>query len=63
MGQDQAGAVMSDRSDAIVLFGATGDLAEKMLFPALFQLARDDLLPARVIGVCSLGWDDARMRQ
>ena len=27
------------RADALVLFGATGDLARKKLFPALYQLA------------------------
>lgn len=54
---------MSDRSDAIVLFGASGDLAKKMLFPALVQLARDDLLPARVIGVAASDWDDAELRE
>ncbi|RKG83593.1 glucose-6-phosphate dehydrogenase [Corallococcus terminator] len=30
---------------AMVLFGATGDLAERKLFPALFELARSNLLP------------------
>ncbi|MFP2960923.1 glucose-6-phosphate dehydrogenase [Myxococcus sp. 1LA] len=30
---------------ALVLFGATGDLAQRKLFPALFELARDHLLP------------------
>jgi len=54
---------MSTRSDAIVLFGATGDLAKKMLFPALVQLARDDLLPARVIGVAASEGDDEQLRQ
>jgi len=54
---------MSDRSDAIVLFGATGDLAKKMLFPALVQLARDGLLPARVIGVAASEWDDEQLRE
>jgi len=54
---------MSDRSDAIVLFGATGDLAKKMLFPALVQLASDDLLPVRVIGVAASDWDDEQLRE
>ena len=54
---------MSDRSDAIVLFGATGDLAKKMLFPALVHLARDDLLPPRVIGVAASEWDDEQLRE
>ena len=28
------------RSDALVLFGATGDLADKKIFPALYELAK-----------------------
>ena len=38
--------------DALVLFGATGDLALRMLFPSLYFLEASDLLPAgmRVIG-------------
>lgn len=42
---------MSERSDAFVLFGATGDLARKKLFPALHHLARADALPGTVVGV------------
>ncbi len=45
-----------------MLLGATGDLARKMLFPALLQLAAT-ILPARVIGVAVSAWDDARLRQ
>jgi len=47
---------MTERSDALVLFGATGDLAKKMLYPALQQLARRDSLPAAVIGVAGSDW-------
>jgi glucose-6-phosphate 1-dehydrogenase len=47
---------MSARSDALVLFGATGDLAKKMVYPALQQLARKDALPASVIGVAASDW-------
>jgi glucose-6-phosphate 1-dehydrogenase len=47
---------MSDRSDAIVLFGATGDLARKKLYPALQQLARTDALPDTVVGVAASDW-------
>jgi len=43
-------------ADALVLFGATGDLARKMLYPALQQLARRDALPATVIGVAASDW-------
>ncbi len=44
------------RSEALVIFGATGDLASKMLFPALYDLARRDLLPETVIGVSRSDW-------
>ena len=50
---------MSERSDALVLFGATGDLAKKKLFPALHHLARNDELPATVVGVAVSDWTDA----
>jgi glucose-6-phosphate 1-dehydrogenase len=49
---------MSDRSDALVLFGATGDLARKKLYPALLQLARADTLPETVVGVAVSDWTD-----
>lgn len=52
---------MVERSDALVLFGATGDLAFKKLFPALYELARADLLPPQVIGVARSDWEDARL--
>ena len=32
------------RSDALVLFGATGDLADKKIFPALYELAKGGAL-------------------
>ncbi|CAN5222075.1 glucose-6-phosphate dehydrogenase [soil metagenome] len=49
---------MSDRSDALVLFGATGDLARKKLFPALHDLAQTDELPATVVGVSRSEWSN-----
>ncbi|GAC1609936.1 MAG: glucose-6-phosphate dehydrogenase [Mycobacteriales bacterium] len=54
---------MGERSDAIVLFGASGDLAKKMLFPALEQLSRSGRLPPRVVGVAASDWDDAQLRE
>src|SRR4051794_25126153 len=49
----------------LVLFGATGDLAARKLFPAVFALARGQLLPARfvVVGVGRRGKDDAAFRE
>jgi len=54
----------TERSDAIVLFGATGDLARKKLFPALYQMVVDGSLgEVPVIGVSSSDWDDERLRE
>lgn len=47
---------MSGRSDALVLFGATGDLAKKKLYPALHQLALTHALPRTVVGVAASDW-------
>jgi glucose-6-phosphate 1-dehydrogenase len=44
------------RSDAFVFFGATGDLAYKMIFPALQSLVRAGRLDMPVIGVAKAGW-------
>src|SRR5246127_684012 len=43
--------------DAIVLFGATGDLCYRKIFPALYRLVRRQLLNVPVIGVARQGWD------
>lgn len=40
-------------ADALVLFGVTGDLAHKMIFPALYAMARRDVLDVPVVGVAS----------
>ena len=45
------------RSDAIVFYGATGDLAKKQIFPALYGLAEQHRLDIPVIGVARAGWD------
>ena len=50
-------------SDALVFFGATGDLAYKQIFPALQALAARGQLGMPVIGVARDDWDDARLRQ
>jgi len=51
------------RCDAHVLFGATGDLAHKMLFPALQRLAARGALEVPVVGVALSGWDRERVRE
>jgi len=47
----------STPADVLVLFGATGDLAKKKLFPALYNMALHDALNAEVVGVASTRWD------
>src|SRR5262250_348139 len=47
---------MSDRVDALVIFGATGDLAKIETFPALVGLVKRDVLNVPVIGVSKKGW-------
>jgi glucose-6-phosphate 1-dehydrogenase len=51
-------------ADAMVLFGATGDLAHKKIFPALYAMARSGALTVPVIGVASSSWsvEDLRAR-
>jgi len=51
-------------SDALVFFGATGDLAYKQIFPALQRLAKRGELNMPVIGVAKSGWtlDDLKKR-
>ena len=43
-------------SDALVFFGATGDLAYKKIFPALQAMAKRGHLDVPVIGVAKAGW-------
>src|SRR5256885_10174849 len=43
-------------SDAFVFFGATGDLAYKMIFPALQAMVKRGYLDVPVIGVAKAGW-------
>jgi len=51
------------RSDALVLFGVTGDLAHKMIFPALYAMAKRGALKVPVIGVASSKWSLAHLGQ
>ena len=50
-------------SDALVLFGVTGDLAHKKIFPALYAIAKKDALKVPIIGVAMPKWDLARLRE
>jgi len=46
----------SPQSDALVFFGATGDLAFKKIFPALQAMIRRGTLDVPIIGVARAGW-------
>ena len=50
-------------SDALVFFGATGDLAFKKIFPALQAMARRGDLQVPVIGVAKAGWTIDQLRR
>ncbi|WP_263367790.1 glucose-6-phosphate dehydrogenase [Edaphobacter bradus] len=49
-------------SDALVFFGATGDLAYKKIFPALQSMIKHGTLNVPVIGVAKAGWNLDQMR-
>jgi glucose-6-phosphate 1-dehydrogenase len=51
------------RSDALVFFGATGDLAYKKIFPALQGMVRRGFLNVPVIGVAKSGWTLEQLRE
>jgi glucose-6-phosphate 1-dehydrogenase len=54
---------MSDsHSDALVFFGATGDLAYKKIFPALQALVKRGHLDMPVVGVAKTGWNLEQLR-
>src|ERR1700747_3205387 len=55
---------MSDsHSDALVFFGATGDLAYKKIFPALQAMVKRGPLNVPVIGVAKAGWNLEQLRE
>src|SRR5580693_4504642 len=49
--------VINSHSDALVFFGATGDLAYKKIFPALQALLKRGHLDVPVVGVAKAGWN------
>ncbi len=51
----------SSSSDALVVFGVTGDLAHKMIFPALYAMTKRGALKVPVIGVAFPKWSLARL--
>ena len=50
-------------SDALVLFGATGDLAKKRIFPAIYEMTKAGRDHVPVVGFASSEWDDEALRQ
>jgi len=68
-GQPAAAGAMAMRAesprvdaDGLVLFGASGDLAHKKLFPALYRLSKRGFLRFAVVGVAASAWDDRKLR-
>ena len=53
----------TSRSDALVIFGVTGDLAHKMIFPALYAMVKRGTLKVPVIGVALPNWSLARLHK
>ncbi|MGA7802089.1 MAG: glucose-6-phosphate dehydrogenase [Gammaproteobacteria bacterium] len=50
-------------ADALVIFGATGDLAHKMIFPALYGMAKRGVLNVPVVGVAASKWSLDQLRK
>ncbi len=53
----------TNRVDALVIFGATGDLAKLETFPALVGLVERGVLDVPVVGVAKSGWGLAQFRE
>jgi glucose-6-phosphate 1-dehydrogenase len=53
----------TEHSDALVFFGATGDLAYKKIFPALQAMVKRGHLDVPVIGVAKAGWNLDQLRE
>lgn len=51
------------QSDALVFFGATGDLAHKRIFPALQEMIKRGTLAVPVIGVARSGWQLSQLQE
>src|SRR5277367_226467 len=59
----ETSSVENPYSDALVFFGATGDLAYKQIFPSLQKLAKRGMLAGPVIGVAKAGWNLEQLKQ
>lgn len=56
MSGESSSIMAEEQSDALVFFGATGDLARKQIFPALYALVHEEGLTTPIIGVAKQGW-------
>jgi glucose-6-phosphate 1-dehydrogenase len=56
-------AAEATRSDALVIFGFTGDLASKKIFPALYAMVKKGELTVPVVGVASTKWSTDQLHQ
>jgi len=54
---------MIQTADALIFFGATGDLAYKQVFPALQSLIKKGMLDVPIIGVAKSGWNLDQLKQ
>jgi len=50
-------------ADAFLLFGATGDLAKKKLWPALYELTTEGRMDMPIVGIARSDWTDSQMAE
>src|SRR5215469_15535549 len=62
-GAEIMGSIAGLQSDAFVFYGATGDLAYKQVFPALYAMVRDGYMSIPIIGVAGRSWTSDQLRQ
>jgi glucose-6-phosphate 1-dehydrogenase len=55
--------VSDNQCDALVFFGATGDLAYKKIFPSLQAMIKRGTLNIPIVGVAKSGWSLERLRE
>src|SRR5262245_55967345 len=60
--QNEEDSMNIPHSDALVFFGATGDLAHKKIFPSLQAMIKRGHLAVPVIGVAKAGWNVDQLR-
>src|SRR6202050_1071496 len=54
---------VDNQADALVFFGATGDLAYKQIFPALQALVKRHKLDIPIVGVAKAGWSLEQLKE